>query len=477
MKRIIALLLATVLVFTLVGCGKKTRQVIKLTLSTEDAEAILNAAGIMLPDAEDAAGANTTVDYFSYYDPFHNYSEAEVVNTGYWTFTEKYGCEVNWIECEWGSRYDELANLVLSSNSPDFYPGENNAFPIRPIKGVFQPVDDYIDYTDPLWAEMSDFAYTYYSIKGRPYIIATDHAFGNVCVYNRRVMNEWGFDDPATLYYNDEWTWSKFYNMCADFSDPDEDRYALDDWYYSGGLMRSCGTSVVVYNTDEMKYEVNVDDPRLERAANLLYELSKNECIYPWWANGWSLRNGTMGSGMKEGNLLFAITGDWGFTGPVEEISNVWGDVTANEIMFCPMPRDDNGDGVYYTESNASGYLIVSGADNPEGVALLASCDRFKVLDPTVVNIDKRQKEETYLWTKEMLDMWQTCYDLAAKAENVIIVYDNGLGDKLGSVVSNYESNGHIQNAETWAQLKEANNEKLSFYVDEINTMIAEYNP
>ena len=76
-----------------------------------------------------------------------------------------------------------------------------------------------------------------------------------------------------------------------------------------------------------------------------------------------------------------------------------------------------------------------------------------------------------------MLDMWQTCYDLAAKAENVIIVYDNGLGDKLGSVVSNYESNGHIQNAETWAQLKEANNEKLSFYVDEINTMIAEYNP
>ena len=45
-KRILAILLAALMIFALAGCGKEKRQIIKLTLSTEDSEAILAAAGI-----------------------------------------------------------------------------------------------------------------------------------------------------------------------------------------------------------------------------------------------------------------------------------------------------------------------------------------------------------------------------------------------------------------------------------------------
>lgn len=45
-KRIVAILLAAVMILALVGCGKQRREPIQLTLSTEDAEAILAAAGI-----------------------------------------------------------------------------------------------------------------------------------------------------------------------------------------------------------------------------------------------------------------------------------------------------------------------------------------------------------------------------------------------------------------------------------------------
>ena len=51
-KRIIAIILAAILVVALVGCGKQKRKIIQLTLSTEDSEAILGAAGIKLPAAE-----------------------------------------------------------------------------------------------------------------------------------------------------------------------------------------------------------------------------------------------------------------------------------------------------------------------------------------------------------------------------------------------------------------------------------------
>lgn len=60
-KRITCMILVLAMVFVFIGCGSNKRQPIKLTLSTEDSQAILAAAGITLPDVEDAAGANTVV--------------------------------------------------------------------------------------------------------------------------------------------------------------------------------------------------------------------------------------------------------------------------------------------------------------------------------------------------------------------------------------------------------------------------------
>lgn len=52
------------------------------------------------------------------------------------------------------------------------------------------------------------------------------------------------------------------------------------------------------------------------------------------------------------------------------------------EVMIVPVPRDPNGDGQYYIDSIPVGYCLVKGAKNPEGVALLSMCERFKIVDP-----------------------------------------------------------------------------------------------
>ena len=62
-------------------------------------------------------------------DSFHNYSEDEIVNTGYWTFSQKYGGEVEWVETSYGTRFDDLANLMLSEDPPDFTTCSVNTFP------------------------------------------------------------------------------------------------------------------------------------------------------------------------------------------------------------------------------------------------------------------------------------------------------------------------------------------------------------
>ena len=107
LKRIIAVALAALMIVALVGCGSKKRQVVELTLSTEDSEAILRAAGITLPDADSAPGAGSTVKWCAHYDPFQNYSEDEIVNTGFYTFKEKYGGSLEWVQVEWAERWND----------------------------------------------------------------------------------------------------------------------------------------------------------------------------------------------------------------------------------------------------------------------------------------------------------------------------------------------------------------------------------
>lgn len=477
MKRIIAIILAALMITALVGCGKQRRKIVELTLSTEDSEAILNAAGIRLPDKEDTPAAGTTTKFYAWYDAFHNYAEDEIVNTGYFTFKEKYGCEVEWIECTWGDRFTTLANLVISSQSPDFYPVYTETFPNYVLNGVFVSVDDYVDYDDPLWRDMKDFADTYFMLDDKHYAIITDATFGNVCAYNRRVVEEYGYDDPAEMYFNNDWTWDVFYDICVDFSNPDDNRYALDSWAYSNALMRSSGATVVNLDTETGRFVSNLDDPRLERAANLLYDLTKDECCYPKWKNGNKIRNDVNGGGIKEGLCLFWLSPSWAFTGPVEDMSAIWGDISAGELMFVPVPRDDDGDGRYYIETVPSGYCLVKGGTNHAGAALVAACDRFKIIDPTVISIDRKQLETTYLWNQDMLDMYDICYSLCSDSSDTILNYGEGYGAKLNSVVDTFDNLAHrdISDTITWAQAKEKYGDQLQYYIDDLNTTLDDY--
>ena len=475
MKRILTLSLALIMIFVLVGCGKEKRQIIKLTLSTEDSEAILAAAGIVLPDAEEAKGANSTVTWLAWYDEFHNYSEDEIINTGFYTFTEKYGGEVEWIECDYFERMNDLANLVLAGNPPDFTPFGTNStavYPMACIKGQYQPIDDYIDYDDPLWAGMKETA-DYFVLKGQHYGIIFDLGVANVVPYNRRVIEEWGFDDPAELYANDEWTWDVFYEMCMEFSDGDENRYALDGYAYAGALVESTGQQMLQVDENGVFYS-NLDSPEIERAQNLIYDLAKNDCKYHEGTSMWALRNNaTFGAGVKDGLCLFYVIGISFFTDTVEEVSALWGDIEAGELMFAPLPRDPQGDGIYYECSTISAYGMVKDCKNPDGVALLAACNRFKIVDPTVVRIDRKQLEEVYKWNQEMLEMWDTCREIALANQRIDLT--GNLPDGLQNTINNL-GNGIIRNTtpSTWAQLKEQNQESFDYYIDELNSLISE---
>ena len=477
MKRVISMAFVLIMTTALFGCGGRKRTPIQLTLSTEDSEAILSAAGIRLPDADVAKGTGTVVNYLSWGDPYQNYSDDEIINTGYWTFENKYGGSINYIETDYFERFDELARQVTAGTPPDLFPGGSGStacFPMRAIKGVTQPVDDYIDYDDPLWNPVKGVA-DFFRLGRKHYQIVIYSAPYSVCLYNRRVMSEYGYDDPADLYWNDEWTWDVFEDMCIDFSDPDEDRFALDGYWYAGGISDSTGQQILQID-ENGKYYSNIDSPELERAWDLVYELCKNDCNYrDASGNRWALRNP---SGLKDGKLLFFIEAQNFFTAPVAEIENNYGAISEGELMFAPLPRDPNGDGNYYLMSDfddINGALcIINNAKNPEGAALLASCIRFKRIDPVVQEIDRRQLKEVYLWSDEMLEMKNECQKIADS--HYMFSPAGDLNSNLNDALGFADAIPRSASPQTWASLKESNRDRIEYYIDELNALIDEYN-
>ena len=124
-----------------------------------------------------------------------------------------------------------------------------------------------------------------------------------------------------------------------EFSSPDDNRFALDRYAYESLFIESTGRSLLM-NDENGRYYSNLFDPCIERGQDYLYNLIKNDCSYS--RGGWELR-GDFGAGMKEGLCLFYVIGESFFTGPVDEISALWGDMESGEVMFAPLPRDENG--------------------------------------------------------------------------------------------------------------------------------------
>ena len=141
--------------------------------------------------------------------------------------------------------------------------------------------------------------------------------------------------------------------------------------------------------------------------------------------------------------------------------------------MFVPYPRNPDGDGIYYLSTIPSGFALIRGAKNPEGAILLTTCVRFKLVDPTVINIDKKQLKEKLAWSQEMLDMYDECKRIAE--ENVRMFYTGNFPSTLQTVYNNIDWGIVRRNDGSWAQVKEKYGDQLSYYLGEVNERIASY--
>lgn len=408
---------------------------------------------------------NKTIKWLAHYDI--NPAEGATKSPGLELFETKYDGKIEWINVDYQERYTKLASLVMSNESPDFFPADDmDTFPKGAIKAMFQPIDDYVDLDSDLWKESKKFCDDFL-FNGKHYIAVIKPTPNFVCIYNTRTIEDNSFDDPAQLYWDDKWTWDVFQEMCTTFTDAEADKYGLDGYWYGNAISQTSGVPLI--GMKDGKIVQNMDDPQVAKTQEFMYRLQINNVCFDRSSNNWKTRgDGTTGDGLGSYMTLFIPTGLWAIEVAPEK-SAIIGDVEADEIMFVPMPRDPDGD-KYYMSARVNGFNICTGAPNPKGVAAYLDC--IQVADQKASNIGEEVLRNDYLWNDQMIEMREECYRLCA--ENPVFDLQNGVSPDLDTVMQEVSQATMITGggATSWTEAVGKYKAKVQWLVDQANENI-----
>lgn len=462
-KRITALALAICTVFGMTSCSGSaddSSKAAKEKKLKETQQEIVNRLADDMSETRDLE--NKTIKWFSFWDINPTSSDDKEIGADLALFQTKYDGKVEYVQTTWEKKFDDLAALVMTNNSPDFTGADDmDIFPKGAIKQMIEPIDDYIDYSSPLWSDIKT-ASDKFNFQGKHYVAVIRNEPAYVVVYNKNTIADNGFDDPAEMFANGEWNWDTFTEMCNEFTDAEAEKYALDGWYYEKALQQSSGVPLI--GIEDGVLVNNISDPTLAKAQNMMYDLQKNGVVFPKHENEWKLRGDVVGNGIGSGLTLFYPIGLWALE-DAPSATKPYGDISSGEVMFVPVPCAADSD-AQYVPSRIHGYCIVRNASNPEGVAAFLDCARSCELDEAAQQITIDQLRDDYGWSDEMLEMRKTIYELSA--QNPVFDFEQGVSADLNSICDTaIRGTMNPQESKPWSSVVQENEKAIDYLIEE----------
>ncbi len=455
LKSTIAAILLTAMALTCFACGKTEESSYKtLDSATREEVAQIAASDNRLTGELE----NKTIKWMANWD-INPDGTGKNVPIELAIFQERYGGKVETKLIDWNSRFDILATSINANEGIDFFPaGDVDTFPKGAIRGMFQPVDDYIDLDSALWQDVKP-ASDQLMWDGSHYVIVNAvTGDGCVVIYNRTTIEEANLEDPAKLYAEGKWDWNAFESMLTKFVDPANNKFGIDGWWFEYGLSATCGTPYI--GLENGKLVNNLKSESVERVQNWMYDLFKNNCVAIGVGDyGWKEKPNYIG----EHKTLFYPCGMWALYKSPEQ----WQADFGEDCFFVPMPKDPKAD-TYSIPASIDGYLMVKGGQNPEGVAKFAECKRVTLMNERANTLGTEQLVKDYGWTDEMLKMHSDIDKLALA--NPYFDYYRGVTKDLESILDSNESG--IRAASKGVPW----NESLAAIYDQVQAMVDEVN-
>lgn len=474
MKKLAAAAAAMLMTVSLASCGSSdsgsgdgTTTTTEKKLEDSQQEVIDSIANDSTSDTRQLT--NTEIQWFSFWDINPTSSEDKDIGVDLALFKSKYNGTIKYVSTTWENKFDDLAALVMAGTSPDFCGADDmDMFPKGAIKQMIEPIDDYIDFDSDLWKDVKT-ASDQFMYKDKHYVGISRIDPAYIWIYNRTVFEDLPYEDPAELWHKGEWNWDTFSEMCIDFTDAENDKYAMDAWYYENALTESTGLPLIGMKDGNIVN--NIESPEIAKAQDMMYELQKNNVVYPKNEHEWNVRGGKdkWGTGLASGLTLFYPIGFWAIEDALS-VTEPFGDIANNEVMFVPVPCAKDSD-AQYIPSRVHGFCIVRNAPNPEGVAAWLDCTRYAEADPNAKSITEEQLRNDYGWTDDMLDMRAEIYAMAA--EHPVFEFAQGVSKDISNLTDNIiKASMNPAGSESWASTVSANKKALDFLIEEAQANI-----
>lgn len=216
LKRIMCALLAGALVVTLTACGKEATGS-EVSKEPEGEGVIVNEfSGSELSD-KDYDGA-----YFRF---LYWYQPSEYAQRKIAAFNKKHNANVE-ISITSDGLDTELAKSVASGMPYDIIANHGNYYPSLINSDLLEPLDSYItdaemsNSKNPTAGGLSADVLKSFQWGGKYYAAGSAKSiYSDVFMYNKKMFNDAGLEDPWELYQNGKWTWDKFMEMAVSVSD------------------------------------------------------------------------------------------------------------------------------------------------------------------------------------------------------------------------------------------------------------------
>ena len=463
-KRVIAGAMALLSAVSVASCGNSSGS--SSSSSYVDKVKVASTDDIAtIPD-----GSEKELEWLSYFDINPTKKEPEK-RTDLTLFEEK-GGKIKYSQTSSMNKYDKLAARLMSNDPPDmFWYEQSMTFPANCIKEMFQPVDDIVDFDSAMWSDVKDVA-EQFTLNGKHFVAPINFLPGSVITYDKSMIDAAGLDDPYELYQNSEWNWDNWYDMMSEFvsnAPADVERFGINGWFQTQVIQQTGKTMV---NYDGEKFTSNINDPDIERAEDLLYQVGKNNLVNGNWL-------GNAKQALKDGNLLFYCMGTWAMTG-----NN--GPSDADTWRVVPVPSDPNTDEKYMT-SDMMAYMWVRGSTANEAVKCWYECCRMANTDETY----KENGKEKFLnanpnWTE---DMYQVIVDCSSSEYNQVFDYGYGISSTMSDDNANEDGNcvtrklyEYTNKADdngkqfSWTELRESYSATVDAELKTINDAVVAFN-
>ncbi len=434
-----------------------TVEVNTATLAEESQMTLDEAADSVLPDIE---LENKTVKWLAHYDLNPNTASGASESVNLNVFRTKYGGEIQYYPTTWNTRYSDLSTYVLGGEGIDFFPCDQFALPKGVVSGMFQPVDDYIDMSDPLWAGVAE-AMEKYNFNGKHYELVNSVSAEQVVIYNKDTIEANNFDDPWELYKEGNWNWDTFKEMLVQFVDADSEQYGLDGYWAERALSLSCGVPAVESVNGSLR--VNLMSEDIEKSQNFMYDLYSNDLVINREIFDWAEQPQFMG----EGKELFYIVGSWAVQADPETWSTK---IPPDKLGLAPVPNAADADRAWQS-AVLDGWVICKGAGNPQGVALLAQCTRFANTNDDAVAISDAKAMEDFHWSEELVAINKEINKLAE--ENPVVELATGVSTDVASLTTDGGDTVSLRaslHGVEWATNREEINDVVTMLVDEVDS-------